>query len=212
MLKGNQNPVLEAKLVNLLSPSLSLTARAASELSLRTTNLKTAINSRLWHISQQNAPKSKPLRKSSVVFPTTVSARNLVLAENTTNSLALGQQNWRNSLSDTNTNSQAQQNEQLEADFTSLLNESIYQSESEDGLLDNYSETSFIDIGESTQTSLDTLFPTAVSYPTECSDDNNMLFSDPEEMEIYVDGIVAPSYPRQDMDSDDADILTMDGF
>lgn len=148
------------------------------------------------------------------MFPTTLSDKNIDLAEDHEYRLLRGQQNFGSLLSATSTASQIQQSEEDEVNFASLLNESDCRSELEDQLLDNCSETSFTNIGESTQTSLDTLFSTAVSSQTAWSNDENMLFSDHRGLAVasYGDGIVTTSYSPGDMEVNDADILMVDGF
>jgi hypothetical protein len=211
MLKGSQSPFTEDKLANLLLPSL-ISLESSSAVSLRNSTLRTAIHSRLWHLALENTRRLKTLRKRSLTFPTTLLDRRTHPRDDNALCLLLSQQNFGNFLSVTNTDSQNQQSEGYEIDFASLLIESSCQSEFEDQILDNCSETSFTDIGESTQTSFDTLFSTAVSSQTAWSDDEDMLFSDHSRMESYEDVIEINSYSQTDMESHDADILMVDGF
>lgn len=180
------------------------------EKSPHATNLKTEIHSRLWHIAQERTSPSVPLNRKSIILSTASFNKEIDIPESITYAMPTDRPHHHGGFSNTTTNIQPEQRGQDDGFFASLLSEPDNQSESEDQILDNGSETSFIDLGESTQTSLDTLFSTAASSQTAWSDDERMLFSDFVDVADGAEDIVRYSYPLERTVDHDTDIIMSD--
>jgi hypothetical protein len=205
MLKGDRNASFEERIMNAVHKS-PLSAVRSPETSVQATGLKSAIHSRLWHIAQAAITKSTPLKRSSLMLPTIPLDEQIDALENTTQNFSLSQDQLGRRTSGTSTESQPQPSDEDALDFAALLSDSDIESESGNQLLDNYSEASFTDIGESTQSSLDTLSSAAFSSQTAWSEDENMLLS-----ETAADHWVIKS-GSGDTEAYDADIMMIDGI
>lgn len=192
----------------------SHTARSSNtsffEKSPHAPNLKTEVHSRLWHIAQERTRHLRPFKRKSTMLSRASFAEEIVIPESITCAMPTGRPCCHGSISSTTTNIQTEQREEDEDIFSSLLNEPGSQSEFEGQVLGNDSETSFIDLGESTQTSLDTLFSTAASSQTAWSDDESMLFSDFVDLADGTEDIVRYLYPLERVVDRDIDIIMSD--
>ena len=204
ILTGNNNQSTRAKLADLLELS---SFHHTGDLTIQSElpNCKTAVISSLWCVAQKNVPKTKTnRRRASMLFTGCLSNGLSGLDEPvmSPNQYQSDNENTRQRHS-----SQTKYHDENEESDMCLLN-----SESEDQLLDNFSETSFTDIGESTQTSLDTLFKTTGSFQASYGDRDAMLLSDHGELADYPDNYVIDYDPREDMEAYDTDLIMADDF
>ena len=200
MLAGKKDPSTKTKLADFLELNRS---HYKDDLTVRPQVLscRAALLSSLWRISQKTVPKLKPTKRRASMLSTNRPAKGLARSAEAVHP------RYTDQLQPENGNSGLQysfltQNHVDEEGDVPLLN-----SESEDQLLDNVSETSFTDIGESTQTSLDTLTLTIGSSQTSYGDHDIMLLSNHSDL---VGDYVTDHHPREDMEAYDTDIIMAD--
>jgi hypothetical protein len=203
MLAGNKDPSTQAKLADLLELTRS---HHPDELTIQPQlpSCGTAVLSSLWHVAQKNVPKTKPIRRRASMLPAECLSTGLTGLNETVSRMSTDQQQSGSGNPGLGRSFQAQDLEGEESDVC-LLN-----SESEDQLLDNFSETSFTDIGDSTQTSLDMLLSTIGSSQTSYGEHDTMLLSDHGELADYMGNYMTDYYPRGDMEAYDTDIIMAD--
>lgn len=211
MLKGNHDASFESRILNTAQTSHYANV-ASPEKTSQATGLRDVIHSSLWHIARVAVGKSKPPKKDSVVLSSTPSDDECFTTETIAHSLRLSQQAFDRRIADTRTESQVPPSDEDLFHFGGFLNESDCESDLESQLLDNCSETSFMDIGESTQSSLNTSLSTAISSQTAWSGDESMLFSDGGEVVIHRDSNVRQSYSLETIPTHNADVMMMDGI
>jgi hypothetical protein len=203
MLAGKKDPSTKTKLADFLELNRF---HYTDDLTVRPQVLscRAALLSSLWRISQKTVPTLKPTKRRASMFSTNRPAKRLAMSAEAVHPM------YRDQLQLENGNPGSQhsfltQNHVKDAESdVPLLN-----SEFEDQLLDNVSETSFTDIGESTQTSLDTLTSTIGSSQTSCGDHDTMLLSNHSDMVDYPGNYVT-DHPREDMEAYDTDIIMAD--
>ncbi|CAG8095168.1 unnamed protein product [Penicillium salamii] len=208
MLKGGQNPSLQAQLTSSMESSHS-TELPLHEIDSQGTYLRTAIHSKLWNIAQKSTSKPKPLTQKSFLLPASNVDTYTHETEMTTIPMPVGQKSDR-IISGANTGHQVHPDEAYEGDSPSFLRESHCPSETEEQLLDNYSDSSFMDLGESTQSSLDTLFSAAPSSQTTGSNEEAMLFSDDQDVADCREFIMEYPYSAENIGSWDSDLIMTD--
>jgi hypothetical protein len=203
MLAGNKDPSTQAKLADLLELTRS---HHPDELTIQPQlpSCGTAVLSSLWHVAQKNVPKTKPIRRRASMLPAECLSTGLTGLNETVSRMSTDQQQSGSGNPGLGRSFQAQDHEGEESDVC-LLN-----SESEDQLLDNFSETSFTDIGDSTQTSLDMLLSTIGSSQTSYGEHDTMLLSDHGELADYMGNYMTDYDPRGDMEAYDTDIIMAD--
>ncbi|CAG8891098.1 unnamed protein product [Penicillium egyptiacum] len=200
MLAGNKDPSTQAKLVGLLELTRS---HQTDELTIRPQlpSCGTAVLSSLWRVAQKNVPKIKPIKRRATLS-TECLFTGLTGSNETVRRMSTNQQQSDNGNPALGRSFQTQYHNENEGSDVCLLN-----SESEDQLLDNFSETSFTDIGDSTQTSLDTSLSTIGSSQTSFGDHDPMLLSNHGELVDYL-GNYMMDY--DDMEAYDTDIIMAD--
>ncbi|CAG7929047.1 unnamed protein product [Penicillium olsonii] len=207
MLQGSQSISLHTKLTHSISESSDYPIMRPHGVDSQATNLKTAIHSKLWDIAQQNTSKLKTLTRSSFLLPKNLNRMTHKTGDDIPPMLM--SQGFDDMLPGTFIDRQVNSIEGEEKTLASFLSDPHSRGESEDHLLDNNSETSFTDICDSTQSSLDTLFSAAASSQTVLSDDDNMLLSDyrdPSCEEAYV----TYPYPLGNIQTGDEDLIMTD--
>ncbi|KAF9244802.1 hypothetical protein LCP9604111_7194 [Penicillium roqueforti] len=201
---GNKNLSTKAKLADLLELTSShQTGDLAIQPQLPSCN--NAVFSSLWCVAQNNVPRIKPRRRGVSMLFTEFPSNALAGLDELVDLTSIDQHQPDNENPGQCHSSQTKYHDENEESDVCLLN-----SESEDQLLDNFSETSFTDIGESTQTSLDTLLSTTGSSQTSYGDRDAMLLSDHGELADYPENYVIDYDPREDMEACDADIIMAD--
>ncbi|CAG8393821.1 unnamed protein product [Penicillium salamii] len=208
MLQEGHSPSLQAKLTS------SMESPHSSEIPLhdfdsQATDLRTAIHSKLWNVAQKSTSKSKPLTKKSFLIPASNVDGYTHETEVTTISMPVGQESDR-ILSGAYTDHQVHPDERDEGNPASFLSEFHYLRETEGQLLENYSDSSFMYLGESTQSSLDTLFSAAPSSQTAWSDEEAMLFSDDQNVANCREVIMEYPYSAGNIETWDEDLIMMD--
>lgn len=204
MLAGNKDPSTQAKLADLLELPRS---HHTDDLTIQPQlpSFRTAVLSSLWHVAQKNVPKIKPIKRRASMLSTECPSNGLVGPNEPVPRMSMVQQQSENGNPGLGYSFQTQYHDESEESDVCLLN-----SESEDQLLDNFSETSFTDIGESTQTSLDTLFSAIGSSEISYVDHDTMLLSDHGELTDYPGNYMTDYDPREDMGACDMDIIMVD--
>jgi hypothetical protein len=204
MLAGNKDPSTQAKLADLLEFARS---RHPDELMIQPQfpSWGTAVLSSLWSVAQKTVLKTKPTKRRVSMLSAECLSTGLTGLNETVSRMPTDQQQSDSGNSGLGRSFQTGYHNENEESDIFLLN-----SESEDQLLDNFSETSFTDIGDSTQTSLDTLLSTIGSSQTSYSDHDAMLLSDHDELADYPGNYVTDYDPREDMEAYDTDIIMAD--
>ena len=204
MLAGNKNPSTNAELADLLELTRS---HHTSHLTIHAQlpSCRTAILSSLWHVLQKNVPKTKPIKKRASMFSTERISNALSGSDEPVRLFSTDLQRSNYGNLGLRRSFQTENHDDSEESDVCLLN-----SESEDQLLDNFSEASFTDIGESTQTSLDTLFSTIGSSQTSYGDHDHMLLSGHDEIVDYTGNYVTEHYAEEDMEAYGTDIIMAD--
>ncbi|KAF4766088.1 hypothetical protein N7455_005648 [Penicillium solitum] len=206
MLAGNKDQSTKAKLADFLELNRS---HSTNDLTMQPQlpSCKTAILSSLWHVAQKNVPMTKSIKRRASIFSTESLPNGVTRSDEPVRLMSTVQQQPDSGNPGQHRYFQTQyHNENEECDIY-LLN-----SEPEDQLLDNFSETSFTDLGDSTQASLDTLFSTIGSSPTSYRDYDTMLLSDHVELADYPGNYVTDYDPGEDMETYDTDIIMADHF
>ncbi|KAJ5502197.1 hypothetical protein N7463_005071 [Penicillium fimorum] len=187
MLAGNSDPFIKAKLAELLA----LTRRHHMDdttIQPQSLSFRAAALSSLWHIAQEGVPKIKPTKRRASMLSTERLSNRPAVSDETVRRISTDQLQLESGNSALTRSIQALHRDENEESDVCLLN-----SESDDQLLDNLSETSFSGIGESTQTSINTLFPSIGSSQASYGDHDIMLLSNHD--------------PQEDMDTHDLDII-----
>lgn len=204
MLAGNKHQSTKAKLADFLELNRSHSTNGLT-MQPQLPSCRTAILSSLWRVAQENVPKMKPIKRRASIFSTESLPNGVTRSDEPVRLMSTVQQQPDSGNPGQNRSFQTQyHNENTECDVY-LLN-----SEPEDQLLDNFSETSFTDLGDSTQTSLDTLFSIIGSSQTSYHDHDTMLLSDYGELTDYSGNYVTDYDPREDIDTYDTDIIMAD--
>ncbi|KAJ5326007.1 uncharacterized protein N7506_009109 [Penicillium brevicompactum] len=206
MLQGS-HPSLKGRLMESIHPSQS-PDKGCSQKDPQAANLRNFIHSRLWDIALDATGKSNPPKNRSLMLSAATLDRDLNSKDSNKHPIPMGQPLY---ISEKSAARRVEQNAEDENNFASLLNEPDCLSECESQLLDNYSDTSFTDLGESTQTSLDSFLSTAASSQMTWSDDEKMLFSDPNDGATSGEGIAKSLCHVEDMGAWDADLILMEG-
>ncbi|CAI7667079.1 unnamed protein product [Penicillium viridicatum] len=204
MLAGNKDQSTKAKLADLLELNRSHGTNG-STIQPQLPSYRTAIPSSLWRVAQKNSPKMKPIIRRASRFSTESLSNGMTRSDEPVRLMSTIQQQADNGNPGQHRSFQTQYHNGNEECDVYLLN-----SEPEDQLLDNFSETSFTDLGDSTQTSLDTLFSTIESSQTSYRDYDTMLLSDHGELADYPGNYVTDYDPREDMETYDTDIIMAD--
>ncbi|CAI7564776.1 unnamed protein product [Penicillium glandicola] len=200
MLEGNKDPCTKARLANLLhTDNLRIQPQVPS--------CRAVVLSSLWRVAQKNVPKIKPIKRRTLTLSAECLSNRLAASDEAVRRMCTDQLQVENGNSEQGRSFQIQDHHQNEESDVCLLN-----SESEDQLLDNFSETSFTDIGESTQTSLDTLFSIVGSSQTSHGDYDTMLLSNHDGLEDYPGNYVTNYDPREDMEAYDMDMIMADNL
>ncbi|KAJ5229616.1 hypothetical protein N7489_010324 [Penicillium chrysogenum] len=204
MLAGNKDPSTQAKLADLLELARS---RHPDELMIQPQfpSWGTAVLSSLWSVAQKNVPKTKPMKRRVSMLSAECLSTGLTGLNETVSRMPTDQQQSDSGNPGLGRSFQTGYHNENEESDICLLN-----SESEDQLLDNFSETSFTDIGDSTQTSLDTLLSTIGSSQTSYGDHDPALLSDHGELADYPGNYTTDYDPREDMEAYDTDIIMAD--
>lgn len=204
MLAGNKHQSTKAKLADYLELSRSHSMNGLT-MQPQLPSCRTEILSSLWRVAQENVPKMKPIKRRASIFSTESLPNGVTRSDEPVRLMSTVQQQPDSGNPGQNRSFQTQyHNENTECDVY-LLN-----SEPEDQLLDNFSETSFTDLGDSTQTSLDTLFATIGSSQTSYHDHDTMLLLDYGELTDYPGNYVTDYDPGEDIDTYDTDIIMAD--
>ncbi|KAJ5570920.1 hypothetical protein N7535_004580 [Penicillium sp. DV-2018c] len=211
MLLGSNSPSIKTHFANLLqldhSPYTD-ESTAQSEVPL----VRSAVHASIWRAALKNVPRPRqPKRQGSAI---SASARSSRITEqvNAMPSLSMDQQpeNETLELLDTLGDKTCSWNDESDE---CLLNS---ESDSEGLLFDGISDIDLTDTGESTQTSLDTLFSTQMStqVSSEHFDDNHeaMMLSSPGGLAEYEEDSMADYDACDNMESYDADMLMADDF
>lgn len=204
MLAGNKDQSTKAKLANLLELNRSRSTND-STIQPQLPSYRTAIPSSLWRVAQKKAPKMKSIRRRASMFSTESLSNGMTRSDEPVRLMPTVQQQPDNGNPGQHRSFQTQYHDENDECDVYMLN-----SESEDQLLDNFSEASFTDLGDSTQTSLDTLFSTIGSSQTSYRDYDTMLLSDHGELADYPGNYVTDYDPREDMETYDTDIIMAD--
>ncbi|KAJ5214417.1 hypothetical protein N7449_001586 [Penicillium cf. viridicatum] len=204
MLAGNKDQSTKAKLADLLELNRS---HSMNDLTMQPQipSCKTAILSSLWRVAQKNVPKMKPIKRRASMFSTESLSNGVTRSDEPVRLMSTVQQQPDNGNPGQHRSFQTQYHDENEECDVYLLN-----SEPEDQLLDNFSETSFTDLGDSTQTSLDTLSSTIGSSQTSYRDHDTMLLSGHGEWADYPGNYVTDYDPREAMETYDTDIIMAD--
>ncbi|KAJ5787243.1 hypothetical protein N7457_002233 [Penicillium paradoxum] len=209
MLSRNENPSIKAGLTNLLpiNSSLHINDPTVQSDILR---LRSAVHTSLWRVARQSLPTQNPTKRRGPK-PSTSSLHNAPTGPKMAEpELSIGQhQSDGQSLGALHHFGTQYKNE--ENDECLLNSES--EPESEGQLLDELSEIGFTEAGDSTQTSLDTLFsPIGSSQTSYYGHDNTMMFSSPvrsmDDEEDYMEGYDV----YEDMTGYDTDIIMDDNL
>lgn len=201
MLAENKDQSTKAKLADFLELNRS---HSTNDLTMQPQlpSCKTSILSSLWHVAQKNVSKTKPIKRRASIFSTESLPNGVTRSDEPVRLMSTVQQQPDDGNPGQHRSFQTKyHNENEECDIY-LLN-----SEPEDQLLDNFSETSFTDLGDSTQTSLDALFSTIGSSQTSYRDYDTMLLSDHVEVADYPGKYVTDYDPGEDMETYDTDII-----
>ncbi|CAG8176370.1 unnamed protein product [Penicillium nalgiovense] len=204
MLTGNNDPSTKAKLADLLELTRS---HQPEELPIQPQfpSCGTAVLSSLWRVAQKNVPKTKPIKRRASMLSAECLSTGLTGLNETVSRMSTDPQQSGNGNPGLGRSFQTQYHNEDEESDVCMLN-----SESEDQLLDNFSETSFTDIGDSTQTSLDTLLSTIGSSQTSYGEHDTMLLSDHGELADYMGNYMTDYDPRDDMEAYDTEIIMAD--
>ncbi|KAK4867473.1 hypothetical protein LT330_000983 [Penicillium expansum] len=206
MLAGNKDPSTNAKLADLLELTRS---QHTDHLTIQPQlpSCRNALLSSLWRVLQKNVPRTKPIKRRPSVFLTERLSSGITGSDEPERLISTDQQQSNNGNLGLRRSFQTEHhNDNEESDVY------LFTSESEGQLLDNLSEASFTDIGESTQTSLDTLFSTIGSSHTSYGGHDTMLLSDQGELVDYAGNYVTDYDSREDMEAFDTDIIIADGL
>ncbi|KAJ5608246.1 hypothetical protein N7537_004865 [Penicillium hordei] len=203
MLAGNKDQSTKAKLADLLELNHS---HSMNDLTMKPqlSSCRTAILSSLWRVAQKNVPNLKPIKWRASMFSTESLSNGVTRLDEPVRLMSTVQQQPDNGNPGQPRSFQTQYHDENECDVY-LLN-----GEPEDQLLDNFSETSFTDLGDSTQTSLDTLFSIIGSSQTSYHDHDTMLLSDNDELADYLGNYLTDYDPREAMETYDTDIIMTD--
>ncbi|KGO68481.1 hypothetical protein PITC_071060 [Penicillium italicum] len=206
MLAGNKDPSTNAKLANFLELTHS---HHTGHLTIQPQlpSCRTALLSSLWRVLQKNVPKTKPMKRRASMLSTEHLSNGLAGLDEPVRLVSTGQQQSDNGNIGLRRSFPTEHHEDNEESNMYLLT-----SESEGQLLDNFSEASFTDIGESTQTSLDTLFSTIESSQTSYGDNETMLLSEHGKFVDYTGSYATDYDPREDMEAHDTDIIMAHDF
>lgn len=201
MLAGNKDQSTKAKLADLSELNRS---HNTNDLIMQPQlpSCRTVILSSLWRIAQKNVPKMKPIKRRASIFSTESLSNGVTRSDEPMRLMSTVQQQPDNGNPGQHRSFQTKYHDENEECDVYLLN-----SEPEDQLLDNFSETSFTDLGDSTQTSFDTLFSTIGSSQTSYRDHDTMLLSDHGELADYLGNYVTDYDPREAMETYDTDII-----
>ncbi|KXG52524.1 uncharacterized protein PGRI_088080 [Penicillium griseofulvum] len=204
MLAGKKDPSTKTKLADFLELNRS---HHKDDLTVRPQVLscRAALLSSLWRISQKTVPKLKPTKRRASMLSTNRPAKGLARSAEAVHPMYTDQLQPENGNSGLQYSFLVQNHVEDEECDVPLLN-----NESEDQLLDNVSETSFTDIGGSTQTSLDTLTSTIGSSQTSYGDHDIMLLSNHSDLVDYSGDYVTDHHPREDEEAYDTDIIMAD--
>lgn len=204
MLAGNKDQSTKAQLADCLELNRSHSTNYLTT-KPQLPSCRTAILSSLWRVAQKNFPKMKPIKRRASIFSTESLSNGVTRSDEPVRLMSTVQQKPNNGNPGQHRSFQTQHHNENEECDVYLLN-----SEAEDQLLDNFSETSFTDLGDSTQTSLDTLFSTIESSQTSYHDHDTMLLSDHAELADYPGNYVTEYDPGEDMETYDTDIIMAD--
>ncbi|KAJ5446906.1 hypothetical protein N7445_001727 [Penicillium cf. griseofulvum] len=204
MLAGNKDPSTKTKLADLVELTRS---HHTDDPTLRPQVLscRAALLSSLWRVAQEAVPKLKPIKRRATMLSIDRPTNGLARSDEPMRPMYTDQLQPENGSSGSQHSFLTQNYAEDEESDVPLLN-----SESEDQLLDNISETSFTDIGESTQTSLDTLCSTIGSSRTSYGDHDTMLLSNHSDLVDHPGNYVTDHHPREDMEAYDTEIIMAD--
>ncbi|KAJ9491083.1 hypothetical protein VN97_g2149 [Penicillium thymicola] len=204
MLAGNKDQSTKAKLADLLELNRP---QSTNDLTMQSQlpSWRNAILSSLWRVAQNNAPKMNPIKRRTSMFSMESLSNGVTRSDEPVRLMSTVQQQSENENPGQHRSFQTQYHDEDEVCDVYLLN-----SEPEDQLLDNFSETSFTDLGDFTQTSLDTLFSSAGCSQTSYLDYYPMLLSGHGELTDYPGNYVADYDPGEDMETYDTDIIMAD--
>ncbi|KAJ5373384.1 hypothetical protein N7517_005390 [Penicillium concentricum] len=201
MLAGNNDPSIKTKLADLLELTRSHHTDDTT-IQPQFLSFRAAVLSSLWRVAQEAVPKIKPTKRRASVFSTECLSNRLAVSDEAVRRISTDQLQLDSGNSALTRSIQTLHRNENEESDVCLLN-----SESDDQLLDNLSETSFPDIGEWTQTSINTLSSTIGSSQTSCGDHDAMLFSNNGELVDYPGNYVTDYDSREDMEAYDIDII-----
>lgn len=204
MLAGNKDQSTKAKLADLLELNR---CQSTNDLTMRSQlpSCRTAILSSLWRVAQNNAPKMNSIKRRASMFSMESLSNGATRSDEPVRLMSAIQQQPDNENPGQHRSFQTQYHNEDEVCDVYLLN-----SEPEDQLLDNFSETSFTDLGDSTQTSLDTVFSSVGCSQASYRDYDTMLLSDDGELTDYPGNNVGDYDPGEYMETYDTDIIMAD--
>ncbi|KAJ5811093.1 hypothetical protein N7447_010609 [Penicillium robsamsonii] len=201
MLAGNNDPSIKAKIAELLELSRSHHTDGTT-IQPQFLSFRAAVLSSLWRIAQEAVPKTKPIKIRASMLSTERLSNRLAVSDETVRRISTDQLQLESGNSALIRSIQTLHRDENEESDVCLLN-----SESDDQLLDNLSETSFSGIGESTQTSINTLFSSIGPSQTSYGDHGTMLLSNNGELVDYLGNYATDHDPREDMVAHDIDII-----
>ncbi|OQE36081.1 hypothetical protein PENCOP_c012G02060 [Penicillium coprophilum] len=201
MLAGKNDPSIKAKLSHLLERSRS---NYIEDTTVQSDVLshKAAVISSLWRVAQTTMPRIKPIKRRASMLSTERLSNGLVVPDEAVRHISKDQLQRESTKSGLLCSNQTLYYDEDEESDVCLLN-----SESDEQLLDNFSDTSFSGVGESTQTSNHTSFSAIGSSQTSYDDHDSILLSDHGELVDYLGSHMIDHDPRESMEAYDVDII-----
>jgi hypothetical protein len=207
MLLGSTNPSVKAQFANLLQLNRSSHIDDTT-VQPEVPRLRSAVHASLWRAALKNVPRPKHPKSQGSVTSTSSRSNRVAEQEKAVTRFSMDQQSENETLEllDPSENQVYPTHEESDE---CLLNS---EPESEGQLFDNVSDIGFTDTGESTQTSLDTLFSTQGSSRNFDDDHEAMMLSSPGGLADYEEDFVGDYDACGDMESYDTDMIMADNF